>query len=221
MDQKYINLLTLKSYYPIISDKTQKMYIDKEYKCYLFEVKTEGDVFCESLGNVHLDKSRIFKQTEFCTGFYASGADAIYVKPANMDAVTIPITADDLSKQYLNHNLNRAILRLRQTSEKQYLKMFKHEHFIAPAIIGERLKGSYPAIHYSFATANDDKKYFTLFSTLQDFDEWNEKKQENKWHPLEITLQKYERIRQKNPIVINPMTDRLILTDQQIKIAIA
>ena len=221
MEQNYVNLLSLKSYYPVISDKTGKIYIDKEFKCYLFEIKSEGDAFCGELKNVHLDKSRIFKQIEYCAGFYATGADAIYVKAANMSPAIVPIGKEDLLRQFYNHDLNKAILRLRQTSEKQYLIAFKHANFIAPAIIDSRSKGSYPVIHYSIATTKNESKFFTLFSTLQEFDEWNEKKQASKWQPLQVTLSKIERIRKKSAIVINPLSDRLILTDQQVKMVTA
>ena len=37
LEKTLVNLLTLKQYHQIISDKTERFYIDKDYLCYLFE----------------------------------------------------------------------------------------------------------------------------------------------------------------------------------------
>ena len=219
MIQEHINLLTLKEYFLIISDITGKPYIDKDYGCYMFEVKSDAKAFTDGIENTSFDDARTYKQMTFCTEFYSYGISTIHVKSrANEEFVDIPVEKEDAKKQFFNPEAHRMILRLQQTKQKQYLRGMGRLKFISPVLLDARLPKQYPGIHYSYATITQSDKYYILFSTIQELKQWNEE-QENKWNSLEVTLETFGRVRKENPVFINPLSNKLILNDKQIAIA--
>jgi hypothetical protein len=70
-------------------------------------------------------------------------------------------------------------------------------------------------MYYSYAKFGSDTKYYVLFSKLSEFEEWN-KTQSDEWKPMELDLRKFGRIRDESPVIINPLTDKLILDNKQL-----
>lgn len=220
MDQKIINLLSTKEYCLVLSKKTNRVYIDKDMACYLFELIADGDSFCNKIDDAKLDKSKILKQKTFCVDFYCLGIKKIKIKPANGKVIEVTLSESDVPAQWRNEYVNGQLLRLKQTGQAQYLRNLSDQSFIVPTFIDKRNKCCYPGIHYGIAKTKNNESYSVLFSTLQEFSEWNEKKQKNKWVPLFLPLKKIAALKKDVSIIINPISDKIILNGQQIKTAV-
>ena len=70
-------------------------------------------------------------------------------------------------------------------------------------------------MHYVYATLKKNMEFYVFFSTLAEFDKWNSQ-QRDEWKPLEIYMGDFKKIRKQNPIIINPLSDMLILTGEQV-----
>lgn len=217
MEQEYVNLLTLTEYHMIMSTITDKPYIDKDFNGYLFELKSDAEGFVKGLKNSSIKiPAAYYRVLNLCTELYQYGFKNVKIKKKGKEEfITIPITKADAKTEYYNHYANRYILRLRQTRKSEYLKELKKVPFLAPIIMDVRLPEQYPGIFYSYALFKSDTRYFVLFTTLTEFDEWR-KSQMYDWRPAELSMQKFGRIRSKSPVLINPLSDRLILSDKQI-----
>ena len=220
MEQKIINLLSTKKYCLVLSKKTGRAYIDKDMACYLFEFIADGESFCKKIENTELDKLKILKQKTFCIDFYCLGIKKIKIKPANGKMIEADLSEKDVPQQWKNEYVNGQLLRLKQTGQAQYLRNLSDQSFIVPTIIDNRNERCYPAIHYGIAKTKNDESFSVLFSTLQEFNEWNKKKQTNRWSPLFLPLKKIASLKKGVAVIINPISDKIILNEQQIKIAV-
>ena len=219
MTQDNINLLTLRQYYLVMSSHTQKPFLDSGNGCYMFEVKSDADIFVKRVAYVFLAEPKYYVQKNFCTEFYSYGIETIHAKTRkNDDYIDIPVEKEDAKKQYYNPAASRAVYQLKQTRQTKYLRMMKDLSFFVPVLIDLRLPKQYPVMHYSYATFNGADKNYLLFTTIQEFDDWN-KEQGEKWKPMEVNLTTFGRIRVGNFVMINPMSDKLLLTDKQIRIS--
>ena len=163
-----------------------------------------------------VEKPRKFKQAEFTSGFYGMGIRHIILKEKNKDARAIEIEEKNTQRRYYNSGAVYALLRLQETAQKRYLVALSKEELLAPIILGERKEKEYPDIHYCFGLTKDKKKLYVLFTRLQEFDEWNEKKQKSKWKPISTGLAKFKQIRKDSDIIINPLTNKIVLTNSQL-----
>lgn len=219
MNKDEINVLTLSKFYQIFSDSTKRLYIDKNFRCYLFEAEREAKQFCEKIEGTYYntDSSSYIKQSPFVSLCYSLGIDTIRVKSVKREKyVDIKITKEDARHQFYNGETEKNILRLKQTKKSKYLKELADSFFISPVMIDKREEGQYPIIHYSYAMIPGGNVYYLLFTTLQEFDKWNDT-QNKIYSPNKTTLQDLNRIRNNHPVLINPSSDQLILTDKQIK----
>lgn len=219
MDKENINILTLKQYCLILSNKTKKVYIDKNCKCYLFESDYEAKQFCDKIPDTYFAEQTFLKQGPFISMCYGNGIETIQVKcSAEEKFREIPIEKKDVKRQFYNRNTMKSILRLKQTSQRQYLLELKKATFISPVVIDQRKEGEYPIIHYTYAILSQETIHYLLFTTLQEFEDWKKAEEDNvNYLPNQTTLAELNKIRGNNPVFINPLSDRLILTDTQIK----
>ena len=221
MTQEEKDLLTIREYYIIYAKATGKPYIDINNACYLFEIASEAKTFCEALQNTYVTNSQQLNEGIFGSDFYGYGIDLIHVKEKKRDEFTDVKLDKGCAKirKHYNRLCVRDIYRLKQTGMKKYLRRFKKHTFLTPVKIDERLLKQYPKIHYSYATTNGEDKYYLLFSTIQEFSKWNDDNGKI-WMPLEVTLNTFGNIRKSSPVLINPGSDKLILTEKHIKIAL-
>ena len=216
MTKDEISLLTLKTYSVVRSSLTGQPYLDKSLRCYIFEAEREAAQFCEQVENLTYDPPTFLKQGPFISLCYGLGVTCIRVKLANEEKYKdIVIAPSDARLQYYNRIVMSALLRLKQTQKKKYLRAIGSQSFIVPVVMDERKHQHFPSLHYGYAELGDGAIYYLLFVTLEDFEQWNET-QNNQFHPLEITLSKYNRIRKNFPVLINPLSDRVVLTNEQI-----
>ena len=219
MTQENINLLSLSEFYKVISTKTNNVYIAADNSCYLFDNTMDATEFIKKVPNTTLSEIELLKPSIFVTDMYNLGIEKINIKKGTEDQfTTIEITKDDCKKKFFNNITNRNILHLLQTGDKQYLKNLKSCKFICPVFIKMRFPKQYSSLHYACAK-KDEKKYYILFTTMEEFERWNEL-QENKYKPLEVDFVKESSIRRKESIIINPLSNKLIINDNSIKYVI-
>jgi len=218
------NLLMLNAFFLIVSDKTNDAYLDKSFNCYLFQTKSAADAFVgSSKQKISVREAKHYLLRDFWS-MYGRGAKGVCVflrgenKPQNI--TLSKEDAQDAVAQYYNNETNGYLNRLQQTSEKKYLSALASGIFFTPVNIRARKEKEYPYLHYSYATFKDDVQYFLLFSTLQEYESWRSY-QETNWEPMEVTIKKFGRIRGKNPVLINPLSNKLILTHKLLKQATA
>lgn len=216
-----VNSLRGRKFCVIMSVATGLPYLDEKYGCYFFEKKKEAIDFIEDAKIVDGIKlkyedikeidSYILKKIIF------QGAKIIIVKidgePDYFDIKVSKLKIKDNS--YKNSILNGLICQLKQTKKAKYLRAMRKTHFIMPILVDKRKEGAYPSMHYIYATMGKTKPYYVLFSTLNEFENWN-RNQPGKWDCIEIIMEDFNQIRLKNAVVINPMTDKLVLTGKQV-----
>lgn len=217
MEQVHVNLLTTKKYHVIHSKRTNKIYVDKNYRCYLFETERDAKGFCEEIEDTFYEESEYIKQAPFTSMCYANGIKIMRVKNAKSDTyMDITIEKEDVKHQYYNSDTNAAILRLKQTNLKKYSKALKHSEFICPIIIDQRATAQHPVIHYAFAKLGNNNIYYLLFTTIQEFKKWNDN-QGGKYLPIQTTFNEFRTIRGTDSVLINPESDRLVLSNKNIE----
>ena len=216
MKQEYINYLTLHEYFIIESEITGRPYIDKSFGCYLFELKSEAEDFTKGIQNTRFTDAKTLTQAVFCNEYYSYGIRKINVKLRERKNMEIPLEKADARRSYFNHFTNGLINRLMETKQKKYLRELNGNTILVPIVIDERKPQSYPSMHYTYVKQKDEKKYYVLFSSMQEFVKWNET-QGFKFKPMEIEIEKFKRVRAGSPVITNPISDKLILTDEQLK----
>lgn len=215
MTEKQIQLLTTRSYYVVYSNITKKPYIDEEFSCYMIEDKEKKK---EIAKDTYIKNQPTINSKILISSYYQYGIKGIKVLLKGKDVYEyIKIEKKDvLPKFYYNCFLNRNINMLKQTCKKKYLKEMYKAKYIAPVIIKRRKSGEYPKVQYIYATVKKNMEYYVLFSTVDEFEYWN-KKQNLHCSPLQVHITDFDKIRKEHPVLINPSSDKLILTDEQIK----
>lgn len=220
MDREAYNIFTMGEFYLIMSTLTGKPYIDQNYDAYMFETKSDASAFCSSIEGTEVKNAEHYRIKEHCTEFYNYGIQNINIKRVNDEIVKVPMLKSDVKEQrYYNPIANGNILRLKQTLKKQYLRNLKEAVFLAPVNIEIRYKKQFPRVNYSYASFTNGEQFFILFTDLIEFEKWNES-QNNIWKPMELDLRRFGRIRKEHAVLINPLSDKLILSNKQIKIAL-
>ena len=214
MEQELINLLTLTEYFLIKSEKTKKPYSDENGNCYLFEVKSDAEAFAHKKEDVKIENAKSYRM-QFIAELYGHGIKGIKVKQRNKEYKIIPVDKKATRRQYANPDASFNVMMLNQTRKKKYAKELKNVVFITPVLIDPRFIKRYPEMHYSYATFDGNERFYVLFTSLKEFTEWNND-QEQDWKPVEMKLQKVGRIRKNSNILINPLSDKIILQDKQI-----
>ena len=216
MKEEYINLLTLKKFYKVQSDKTGQMFMDKDFNCYLFEKKSDAQAYMSEITDISIVNADIPRPTIFCDELYIYGFKNIRVF-TDSKFVDIPISSTKRPCQLTMYNpeSDGNILRLKQTCKKKYLSSLYNSTFYSPVLITDRMVGKHPVLHYLYAEYSNSK-YYVLFSSIKAFNDWNSKREED-WKPLETNIARFERIRMKNPIIINPDTDKILISNEFIK----
>lgn len=217
MHEKHLKLLTENKYYLIYSKRTNRPYLNVNNAGFMFESRLEADAFIKEMKDDLMRKNEPQQNTkDVISLFYSCGMEKVFLKTSSSkDLVEVPVCKEDTKGVYYNCILTRSIIQLKQTKKKKYLRDMYKLKFIIPIMIKKRKKKEYHQLHYIYATVKKDMKYYVFFSTLQEFEKWNEKQNEV-WKPLEVLMPAVKSIRGDNPVLINPLTDKLILTGQQI-----
>lgn len=226
---KNINNITSKyifigEYFPIFSKTTGKYYIDEQGYMYIFAQPKYAEEFCSFIGDTEV-KGRALIQTSNIGELYTTGVDGIVVIPrydasqlasvskAPLDSI---IDVGKLGKAAIaSHDTNRALLQVIQTSKKDSLQGLKDVSFYTPVIVRTRNPKNYPMLSYAQASASH-KNYLLLFTSTSEFDQWKKVNRDVNWEPMEITIGKINSVRKNRALLINPLSMRLILSDNQI-----
>ena len=210
-----MNLLTLKEYNTIISEITKAPFVDKSGACYMFELPSEADMFCSNNPRTYKSDSKHMQGIKFwVSNLYLMGVKSVNIKTRESKEFRNIVFSDEDVKQnlYINHETNFNLLQLRQYSLAKNLRALKDGTFIAPVVLPERAECDYPKIKYCFIQ-RDGERLYILFTNLKEFQTWNYS-QGNKFSPLATNFLKAKRIRKNSSLLVNPLSDKLILTNE-------
>lgn len=211
--QEFVNT----KYYILYSKKTNLPYLNVSSMLYLFETKMDAETFQKSTQEPVYIKEDGEDIVDF-SRFYNLGFDKMFIFKARGEKKKINITEADIKVKYYNKELNKGLLRMKQTSQNQYIRHIRKEKFLTPVLIEPRQFAEYPNMFYC-SIKEKEKHYYLMFSTLDEFNEWKNTKEEN-WEPLEITFLEIVEVLKKEYIYINPLSIKLILSIKQIKDAL-
>lgn len=217
MENEHINLLSLNNYI-LISTKTNNIYMDENFMCYIFDKKSNANNFISSnkKNDIEVKLNKNNKAKNFCEYLYSIGFRNI-IFSRNGKRIDIPVEKSTNQIKYNSPYTSAMLLRLKQTGEKKYLKGLNKSKFYTPVIIKDRKVKEHPSIKYSYASVNKNGKYYLLFSTVKEFDVWNNL-QGNIWKPLEVDINNFDRIRTTNPILLDAASNKIVLTKELINI---
>lgn len=219
MTQDDINLLSVKEFYPAISDKTGDIYIDEDGSCFLFSVKSDAEQMFISNNDIKIGAAQTIKHAEFTTGYYSKGIKNIVLTEKGKNPRKISVDKSHAAKQFYNPEAVFVLIRLKETSQKRYLKQLGKCTFYTPLVLPPRQSGKYPILHYCTANSKDSKAFHLLFSTLQEFDQWNNEKQKGKWLAVGTSLKKFSRVYKSKDVIIDPLGLNILLTNKQLAYA--
>lgn len=228
MNQKGIELLTDKKYYVILSIATKQAYIDGDGTGYIFSAKKDAEDFLEETGHdkVYINgSSKNISRNKDIRDYFCEGMRKLHVtrrnqKTAEVEENDIEIKRGDVKKGYYNVALEFNVTRLRETALKKYVLAMKDNNFIVPVYIPSRKEKEYPKLYYCHAVFADKREALVLFSMMEEFDNWNNdmiKHKGQQFFPLEISATRVMKARNNGDIFLNPLSDKLFLTDKQLK----
>lgn len=213
VDKEVLEQLKKKKHYIILSTVTKKPYLDESGACIITEDMEDAKFYTENIPNTYISDKSDFVRINIIILY---GADTLIYKGSKQKVQTYALDQKDMSPiEYLNSRCNFLIHQLMQTNKKKYLKELKDIPILCPISIDERQYAKYSYVHYSIGLLNN-RQHLILFSSIQEFEEWNNT-QKNIWKPLETTIFKIEHERRNAGICINPLTDKLILSDKLLK----
>lgn len=216
MTESDSNLL-LGNYYTVNSKKTGKPYVDSKRRVYIFDNTMDARNFMDTNPEVVLNDGETIKQRQFVTAIYDMGAKYIAVKRGIADEFSvIEIELEDCLKNYYNPQASYSAIRFKQTSDLKYLHNFNNCTFLCPTYIERRHYQMFGKTNYACARTKSNQIFYLLFTSMAEFNKWNES-QGNKFKPLEVDILKEERIRKGGSVLINPLSDKIIIKDERIK----
>lgn len=206
--------------YMITSNYTNKVYIDSQRNVYAFESKADAENFIEGMDAVSVRDGNVFSRFTLMTTMFAYGVKYIKVMPLNQEKFTdIPVEVVKKDKKYHNPEANYHVLFFRQNQnnprvmQQEMIALYDKE-FIIPTRIEQADLKTCPNIRYSTVNTGD-KIFYCLFSDLKSFNYWNDNIQGG-FQPVQTTFEKLYGLRRDSGVVINPLTEKVIITGEQL-----
>lgn len=219
-ESRLINILTIKPHYTIMSSKTRFPYMDSNAACFVFESRAEAEGVMQKFQDVYLSEPEQMRQMKLWSEFWSYGIEKIQIKEdGDPNYYALQITEQKAlgsRNMAYNHETCKMLNLIMETNHSGYLRAMKGLPVFSAAGITVRNPKQCPRIRYVYAKTADLKKYFLLFSTLSEFEEWS-KQTGGKWKPLETTLRDFGTVRGTDNVVIDPMSRKLILQDFLLK----
>lgn len=189
--------------------------MDEDRACYFLETNMEAEKQKKMHPGTAIADPKTYTPKQYCTDLYAIGIDTIHVIKGRKkyDAV---IEEKDCAGQFYNHKAEGALHLFIQTGKAKYLRELAACRLLVPVQINPRRRKHAPVLHYSYAASKSGREFYIVFTTIQEFEAWNEK-QEQKSSPLETDLHKMSVIRKGMDLIINPLSFKLVLSDGFLK----
>lgn len=215
-EDKRISALTVRPYFTILSEVTDDIFVDTAGHAHAIEDSIEADNFIKDFAGVKKSDTSAPVQREHMSKAYGRGADVFEFKTRGKDPVGLTLDRRDTKRQFYNRDFSRLITLYMETSRKQFLRDMYNTWFLIPVLIDPRQEGNLPVVHYTYAVV-DTEEMMVIFSTLQQFNEWNGT-QNGQWSPLKMNFNELNEIREGKPVLVNPMHEQMILTLEMLKL---
>ena len=197
--------------YLIISELTQKAYIDEKRNAYLLLYKEAAKEYTEKIKRTTFVDLSEFAFPEICSYVFASGAMYLIVC-GQEKREEFKLERKKLRNKYYNANLHANLARYLHTKDLRYLRALSHSYFIVPI----RIKNS-PDASISYATARiKNRPYvYVAFTDLEEYYKWDEVVAG--WQPLEVDAAGFKRIGEKHGYLINPFGRNVLITKEMMR----
>lgn len=189
----------------ILSEITNKPYIDENRRAYSFLYRNDADSFSKENRNLIIVDLSDYSFLEICSYAYSSGAITLRVKGENSHE-NFALKRDELKKKYYNSDLNANLSRYLYTGNKRYIKLLKNNYFIVPVRIKNHPDAS---INYAIAKIENRPYVYVAFTDLDEYRKWE--KLVSGWTPLEVDAAGFKRIGSKHGFIINPCGKNMII----------
>lgn len=228
MANEKFEILFNKDLYPIYSAITKHVHMDDKRRAVFFDNLDDATRYVEKKNTPKMDAFFVGSAVrytpenvqKYVSRLYGQGVTAIVLLIDGEDKPRfIPVDVQDVIPSQYNPFVMYNVLKLKHTSEKKYLADLKNCMLIAAVKLTKRAFREYPKVQYVFGAApgeKNTKRYFFLFTTIKEFTAWN-KTQGYAYEPCEVEIRRFEAIKKKNPVLINPLTDQIVLTDRQLQ----
>ncbi len=209
------NLLNSSEFYLLLSKRTKRPYITEECVSYCFESTNAAEATLKSFPDVELGDPEIVEQKMILTDIFCRGAEKMTIVFRNGEQKIIELSLDDFPVGNYNIDTCRAFALALQTNKKKYLRELLSLPIYIPISTPGRKKGFYPQIEYMGATTSSET-YFLAFTSLDEYSKWIKKTEVNTG-ALCTPLHTLNKLRKKRSVIINPASEKLILTDEMMR----
>lgn len=208
------------TYTRLISDRTGTLYIDEDFSTHFFSRYSDTKKYIKTCKNVtpgkhpeHIEPEHLKQEL---SNIYMTGIRKITVHKKDGSTEEIVLNEDDMENRFYNNKLCGLVNRLVHTSELRYLRNMYDCYFIIPIIIDRRKPEHYPKVHYSEAVGGNGEKFFTLFTTLEEYRKWAGMQTKGMgWRPLQVKRDNIDDIRRGGNVIIDPLSSKIILNNSQ------
>lgn len=204
-----INSIEAKSFYIILSILSQKAYLDKERKSFVFFQKREAEEFVNGKKNTKYEECSAIKKEEFVSQLYHTGTDNLVITDRG-SRKEFPLNEVGIKPDIYTHELSGNVNLFLQTKEMDYIKSFDSFRFFIP--IKARNLQTGPEIKYATARTHgsaNEEFWYLLFTDRLELEKWKEKAPD--WEAIQISFDSVCQIGSKHGFLVNPMGKKFLL----------
>lgn len=201
--------------YIILSAITRRPFINESRQSYLFTDKADAKTFGKRMKHEKVIYKNVSdeKLKSICSWCYSAGAEYIIIDEEGKRSIR-RLSERHLDKNYYNCRLSADLALLMHTKKTKYVADLEKCEFVVPIRI---TNGDSVSIVYATAMKEDRDMFIYLsFTDLNEYKKWADKVKDG-WEPLAVDVGGLKRIGKKHGFMINPFSERFILTGEILK----
>lgn len=190
----------------IISDITERPYIDELRCAYAFSSGDAAEDFAEKIGRAHVCTVKGGIGVAEMSKCYAAGANTLIERGGGKESRQT-LQEDGMIRRHYNNELCADEARYIQTRQLDYIRSMRNCRFIVPVKIR-----NHPEMSVIYATANiPGMPYkYLAFSDLEEYGKWSMKN--SGWDPLEVKAEGLARIGRRHGFLLDACGAKLLIS---------
>lgn len=204
-----IGSIERKSFYLIFSDFSDKPYLDKERRCFVFLRKREAEEFIKVTKDTKSEEYSAIKKEELASKLFHMGAEKLVISDRGSSKEFL-LQEIGIKPDLYTHELSGNVNLFLQTKDIAYIKSFYTFNFFIPIRVKNLQTG--PEIKYATARVHhaDNKEFwYLLFTDRFELEKW--KKKEQDWDAIQISFDTVCQIGSKHGFLVNPLGKKFLL----------
>lgn len=204
-----INSIEKKSFYIILSISSQKAYLDKERKSFVFFQKREAEKFIKVTENTKYEECSAMEKEEFISQLYHTGTEKLVITDRG-GRKEFFLKEKEMRPDIYTHELSGNVNLFLQTKEMDYIKSFGSFRFFIPIKVENLQTG--PEIKYATARAHravNDEFWYLLFTDRFELEKWERK--DPAWDVIQVSFDTVCQIGSKHGFLVNPLGKKFLL----------